>query len=92
MVITHQFTNNISGQEGSFTDTQYYGEDAIKANFLGDTAKDIYKECETEKGRGIIIGIEDSDSFMDIYYIVYIPQLGKTVFELVNNASFIIYE
>ena len=91
MIIEHKAKSNICGRKGSFTDTQYFGKDAIEFNAFGDTAQNIYKECETKKGKGIIIGVEDSETFMDIYYIVYIPSTGETTFELINNASFVIY-
>ena len=89
MIIEHKAKSNICGRKGSFTNTQYFGKDAIEFNAFG--AHNIYKECETKKGRGIIIGVEDNETFMDIYYIVYIPSTGETIFELVNNASFVIY-
>lgn len=92
MIVEYKAKSNICGRKGSYTDTQYFGKDAIKFNAFGDTAQNIYKECETEKGRGIIIGVENSETFMDVYYIIYIPNTGETVFELVNNASFTIYE
>ena len=91
MIIEHKAKSNIYGRKGSFTNTLYFGKDAIKFNAFGDTAQNIYKECETKKGRGIIIGVEDNETFMDKYYIVYIPNTGETTFELINNASFIIY-
>lgn len=91
MIIEHKTKSNIYGRKGSFTNTLYFGKDAIKFNAFGDTAQNIYKECETKKGRGIIIGVEDNETFMDKYYIVYIPSTGETIFELINNASFVIY-
>lgn len=88
MIVKHKAKNGVCGS----IDTQYFGKDAVKFNAFGDTAQNIYKECETEKGRGIIIGVEDNETFMDVYYIVYIPSTRETTFKLVNNASFIIYE
>lgn len=39
--------------------------------------------------QGIIIGIEDCNSFCDYYYIVYVPESKQVTYELANSADFV---
>ena len=48
------------------------------------------KECTIDKGlQGIIVGIEDCNSFCDYYYIVYVPESKQVMYELANSADFV---
>ena len=50
----------------------------------------VYMVCTTDKGlQGIIIGIEDCNSFCDYYYIVYVPESKQVTYELANSADFV---
>ena len=39
--------------------------------------------------KGIIIGFEDNNQFFDYYYIVYVPELDKVIYQLCNDAEFV---
>ena len=78
-------------------DIQYYGEDAMKPQkdcpswvqeemrkYLGKTCVD--KETKEE---GIIIGFEDSLSFLYLYYIVFYPDSEKVKYELMSDSEFV---
>lgn len=55
-----------------------------------DIAKYMYRDCIVDGGRkGVIIGFEDNNQFFDYYYIVYVPELNTTVYQLANDARFI---
>lgn len=50
----------------------------------------MYRDCIVDGGRkGVIIGFEDNNQFFDYYYIVYVPELDKVVYQLCNDARFI---
>lgn len=74
------------------TDIRYYGEDAkefLRSSKLYEDINLIGKDCITEDGdEGIIIGIEDSESFMDYYFITFIPSKEIVKYELANNPEF----
>lgn len=78
---------------GSGVDTQYFGKDAEDFLESINWHKDIEylgKECTTSRGKqGIIVGFEDSESAMDYYFIVYIPELDTVEYELANSAEFV---
>ena len=91
MITKRSFEEGLSGGPG--IDTQYYGKDAEdflesinwhkKIDYIG-------RNCITDRGEeGVIIGFEDSESYMDYYYIVYIPKTGKVDYALANSASFV---
>lgn len=71
----------------------YYGKDALQienAEIAKVIKKYLYCDCVTFKGnRGVIIGIEDSNSFLDYYFIVLIPSKKEIEYELVNDSNFI---
>lgn len=48
----------------------------------------IISEVQTLE-QGIIIGIEDCNSFCDYYYIVYVPESKQVTYELANSADFV---
>lgn len=73
-------------------DTQYFGKDAEdfleSINWHSDIDY-LGKECITDEGKqGIIVGFEDSESAMDYYFIVFIPETGKASYELANSPTF----
>lgn len=73
-------------------DTEYYGEDA--ENFLESInwhsdIEYLGKECITSQGVGIIIGVEDSQSASDYYFIVYIPNTREIFYQIANSQRFI---
>lgn len=80
-------------RQGPGTDTQYFGRDAEdfleSINWHSDIEY-LGKECINRYNeRGIIIGVEDSESAMDYYYIVYSPETGVTTYELANSTEFV---
>ena len=55
-----------------------------------DISKYLFRDCVVDSGhKGIIIGFEDNNQFFDYYYIVYVPELDKVVYQLCNDARFI---
>lgn len=91
MIVTSPFDKGLSGFPG--VDTKYYGKDA--EDFLESinwhTEIDyIGSDCITDEGKnGVIIGFEDSESFMDYYYIVYVPETDKVEYVLTNSPFFV---
>lgn len=86
MILEIPYTKGLYDENG--IDYRYYGLDAI--NFLIDMnwESDIQylgKECD----EGIIIGIEDSNSHCDYYYIVYDPKTDKAKYILANDTKFV---
>lgn len=77
-------------------DVQYFGNDALNANIREDFKEDIKKylgkDCSIIRGEevidGVIIGIEDNNTFQDYYYIVYSPEKKQVFFQLCNDVSF----
>lgn len=71
---------------------QYFGKDAEdfleSINWHSDIDY-LGKECTTKHGIGIIIGFEDNNLYNDYYYIIYLPQIDKVIYELANNTEFI---
>ncbi len=89
MIIKKPFEIGLNGESG--IDVRYFGKDA--ENFLRSIKWDksieyLGKECIEDDKRGIIVGFEDSASYMDYYYIVYFPESGETTYALANNAEF----
>lgn len=74
-------------------DTHYFGKDAeVFLKEIGWEGDVVYlgKECTVKSNnKGIIIGIEDSNTFMDYYYIVYVPAEDKLYYELANSSEFV---
>lgn len=69
-------------------DYRYYGKDAeefLKSMNWEDDIKYLGKECKD----GIIIGIEDSNSYNDYYFIVYDPRINEIKYKLANGIDFI---
>ena len=87
-----KFGWGIYNQSGE--DTQYFGNDArefLKSINWNDIIDNIGRDCLTSKQDcGTIIGIEDSQCYLDIYYIIFVPSLEELQFELVNNRDFYI--
>lgn len=89
MILKQPFEKGLLKSKG--IDTQYFGKDA--EDFLRSIKwdKDIEylgKECVVDNKEGIIIGIEDSESFRDYYFIVFIPETGKVTYPLANDHTF----
>ena len=91
MIVKHSFEKGLSGLPG--VDTQYYGKDAkdfLESINWYEEIDYIGKNCIIDGGKeGVIIGFEDSESYMDYYYIVYILETGKVDYALANSASFV---
>ncbi len=91
MIIKRQFEKGLTGLPG--VDTRYFGKDA--ENFLESinwhTEIDyLGKECTADGDKtGIIIGFEDSESYMDYYFIIFIIETEEVVYQLANSSSFI---
>lgn len=95
MIVSSPFDKDLLGHEIRGVNTSYYGLSALQAviNHDGirqDIAKYMYRDCIVDGGRkGVIIGFEDNNQFFDYYYIVYVPELNTTVYQLANDARFI---
>lgn len=91
MIIKKTIEKDLHGN-GPVEDVQYFGKDAeefLKSIKWDKSIKYLGKECTIDKNQyGIIIGFEDSNSFIDYYYIIYLPEIGQITYELANNASF----
>lgn len=92
MIIRETVEKDIYGR-GPVEDVQYFGKDAeefLKSIKWDKSINYLGKECTTDKGlQGIIIGIEDCNSFCDYYYIVYVPESKQVTHELANSADFV---
>lgn len=92
MIIKRTVEKNLHGN-GPVEDVQYFEKDAeefLKSIGWDKSIKYLGKECATDKNQhGIIIGFEDSQSFFDYYYIVYIPETEKVTYKLANDADFV---
>lgn len=95
MIVSSPFDKDLLGHEIRGVNTSYYGLSVLQAviNHDGirqDIAKYMYRDCIVDRGRkGVIIGFEDNNQFFDYYYIVYVPELNTTVYQLANDARFI---
>lgn len=91
MITKHPYEKGLGPSPG--IDTRYYGKDAedfLESINWHEEIDYIGKNCITDSGEeGVIIGFEDSESYMDYYYIVYIPETGKVDYALANSASFV---
>lgn len=94
MIFKRTVERDLRGK-GPVEDCQYIGKDAeefLKSIGWKKSIKYLGKECCTTEDngkQGVIIGFEDSQSFFDYYYIVYVPETGKVTYELANNADFV---
>lgn len=92
MIIRRPFEKSISEYVKNGEDISYYGKDSLlvdNAEVAKIIKEHLYCDCITHTGnKGIIIGVEDSNSFLDYYYIVYIPSNGRIEYELINDQSF----
>lgn len=92
MIIKKTIEKDLHGN-GPVEDVQYFGKDAeefLKSIKWDNSIKYLGKECTADKNQhGIIIGFEDSQSFFDYYYIVYIPETEKVTYKLANDADFV---
>lgn len=92
MIIKRTVEKDIYGR-GPVEDCQYFGKDAeefLKSIKWDKSINYLGKECTIDKGlQGIIVGIEDCNSFCDYYYIVYIPESKQIMYELANSADFV---
>lgn len=78
-------------------DILYFGEDAMKPqkncpNWVQeDMRKYLGKTCvdRETKEEGIIMGFENSLSFLDLYYIVYFPESERVKYELMADSEFV---
>ena len=92
MIIKRTVEKDIYGR-GPVEDCQYFGKDAeefLKSIKWDKSINYLGKECTIDKGlQGIIVGIEDCNSFCDYYYIVYVPESKQVMYELANSADFV---
>lgn len=90
MILKFPFEKGLDGRSG--VDTQYFGKDAedfLESNNWHSDIEYLGKECTTSSGKtGIIVGFESSESFIDYYFIVYLPEEGKVCYELANSSTF----
>lgn len=92
MIIRKPFEKSISKYVKNGEDISYYGKDALlidNKEIAKRIKEHLYCDCITHTGNlGVIIGIEDSNSFLDYYYIIYVPSKDKIEYELINDPSF----
>lgn len=92
MIVKTPFDKDLFGNDIRGENVEYYGKSALFApiseHILKDVRENIGKKCTTRKGEGVIIGIEDNEQCFDYYYIVFVPELGTVVYELVNDPDF----
>lgn len=92
MIIKTSYDKDLLGNEIRGTNTSYYGLSALQEyqdDIRQDIAKCLFKDCVVDgKYKGIVIGFEDNNQFFDYYYIVYVPELDKVVYQLCNDAEF----
>lgn len=93
MVTSTSYDKDLYGREVKGVNTSYWGASALQIdneNIRQDMTKYLYKDCTIDGGqKGIIIGFEDNNQFLDYYYIVYVPELDKVVYQLCNDARFV---
>ena len=88
MITEISYDKDLLGKEVRGTNTSYWGISALQAGHPPRYFKIfIQRLCGGHKG--IIIGFEDNNQFFDYYYIVYVPELDKVVYQLCNDARFI---
>lgn len=93
MITEISYDKDLLGKEVRGTNTSYWGISALQAghdDIRQDISKYLFRDCVVDSGhKGIIIGFEDNNQFFDYYYIVYVPELDKVVYQLCNDARFI---
>lgn len=82
-------TKDIYGNEGEFKVTQYYGNDAItfaechkREDIKNWILSCLSKDCNIRGEKGIVIGVEDNEVFIEYYLIVFIPETKEITYEL----------
>lgn len=94
MIIETNYDSDFLGREYPCKIIQYYGKDAIDCTeneSLNDLIQEVlFKECITSRGeRGIVIGFEINEVWMDDYFIVFVPGSNEIVcYENSNYAPF----
>lgn len=93
MVTSTSYDKDLFGNETRGINTSYWGLSALQAcqdDIRQDIAKYLFKDCVVnDKYKGVIIGLEDNNQCFDYYYIVYVPELDKIVYQLCNDSKFI---
>ena len=93
MITEISYDKDLLGKEVRGTNTSYWGISALQSghdDIRQDISKYLFRDCVVDSGhKGIIIGFEDNNQFFDYYYIVYVPELDKVVYQLCNDARFI---
>lgn len=93
MITKIPYDKDLLGNEIRGTNTSYWGISALQAchgDIRQDISKYLFIDCTVDSGhREVIIGFEDNNQFFDYYYIVYVPELSKVVYQLCNDARFI---
>ena len=86
MIIERIENKNLHGDTGEWKVTQYFGEDALKIKnpkVIDLIKKYLGKDIRNDKGRrGIVIGWENNEPYLDYYYIVYYPDKEEVGYEL----------
>ena len=86
MIVERIQNKNLYGDTGEWKVTQYLGEDALKVEnpkVIDLIKKYLGKDVRGDKGRkGVVIGWEDNEPFLDYYYIVYYPDKEEVGYEL----------
>lgn len=89
MVTSMSYNKDLLGNEIRGTNISYWGLSALKV-CQDDTAKYLFRDCVVhDKYKGVIIGLGDNNQCFDYYYIVYVPELNKVVYQLCNDSKFI---
>lgn len=93
MITEVPYNKDLLGNEVGGTNISYWGTSALQVDHDGirqNISKYLFRDCVVDSGhKGIIIGLEDNNQFFDYYYIVYVPELNKVVYQLCNDVKFI---
>lgn len=94
MITKISYDKDLLGNEVRGTNTSYWGISALQAghdDIRQDISKYLFRDCVVDSGhKGIIIGFEDNNQFFDYYYIVYVPELDKVVYQLLMMQDLLI--
>ena len=93
MITKISYDKDLLGNEVIGTNTSYWGMSALQVchdDIHQNISKYLFRDCIVDsRHKGVIIGFEDNNQFFDYYYIVYVPELGKVVYQPCNDARFI---
>ena len=89
MIVKNSYDKDFLGREYPCDIIQFYGKDAIdctEIEYVNDLIREVlFKDCITSRGeKGIVIGYEINEVWMDDYFIIFVPRTNELYYELVN--------